>query len=507
MPLTSPPTPYVPRLRQPCWGAPTQLPGPVWLQEHQAGPERETLELECIAEGLPTPQISWSKESGKLPEDRTSLDGFQKKLKIMEVTEADGGDYRCTARNNLGSIHHIITVVVKAAPYWRKTPKNLILAPQESGVLSCQVNGDPKPIITWSMNGVPIENTPKDPSRSIDEDTITFSNVQPGASAVYQCNASNEYGYVLANTFVNVLSEPPRVLTSPNQVYQVIRENPAFLDCAAFGSPIPTITWFKEGHATALAGDPLVLHENGTLEIPSAQSLDSGRYTCRANNSLGVKDNHVFLEVKEPTRILKQSDYKMVQRHSNAVFECRVTHDPSLIPTVTWLKDSGELPDDERFVVDSDSLTINDVTEEDEGAYTCIMNTTLDQDSASAVLTVVEATPTPAIVYEKPDPPTDLELTDQQPRSVQLTWTPGDEHNSPIQKFIIQYEDGLHHPGVWHNLTEVPGTKTTAHLKLSPFVLYAFRVVAGNAMGHSQPSIPSRQYQPRLQPQKKTPLV
>lgn len=42
-----------------------------------------------------------------------------------------------------------------------------------------------------------------------------------------------------------------------------------------------------------------------------------------------------------------------------------------------------------RFVVDTDSLTIKDVTDGDEGTYTCIMNTTLDQDSASAMLTVV----------------------------------------------------------------------------------------------------------------------
>lgn len=42
-----------------------------------------------------------------------------------------------------------------------------------------------------------------------------------------------------------------------------------------------------------------------------------------------------------------------------------------------------------RFVVGSDSLTIREVTEDDEGTYTCIRNTTLDQDSASAVLTVV----------------------------------------------------------------------------------------------------------------------
>ena len=39
--------------------------------------------------------------------------------------------------------------------------------------------------------------------------------------------------------------------------------------------------------------------------------------------------------------------------------------------------------------MDTDSLTIKDIRDDDEGAYTCIMNTTLDQDSASAMLTVV----------------------------------------------------------------------------------------------------------------------
>lgn len=143
----------------------------------------------------------------------------------------------------------------------------------------------------------------------------------------------------------------------------------------------------------------------------------------------------------EPTRILKQPEYKEVQRGRSVVFECTVKHDPSLIPTMTWLKDDGELPDDERsnlfwcldmspvkintwsfvwylytcgiqnsvkqgekmhvfrshcaasclyrLIVDSDSLTITDVTEDDAGVYTCIMNTTLDHDSATATLTVV----------------------------------------------------------------------------------------------------------------------
>ncbi|XP_034074543.1 neuronal cell adhesion molecule-like isoform X12 [Gymnodraco acuticeps] len=445
----------------------------------------QVLEMECIAEGLPTPEVSWIKVSGDLPAKRTFFLHYQKTLRIVNVSESDAGDYRCTARNRLGSVHHTIKVNVKAAPYWISgAPRNLVLAPGESGVLTCRASGTPKPLVTWAMNGIPIENSPKDLSRKVEDDTIIFTDVQTGSSAVFQCNVSNDYGYLLSNAFVNVLSETPRVLTPSNKVYQVIKNHPALIDCASFGSPIPKITWFKDSRASTLDGDPYIVHDNGTLEIHVAQARNSGKYTCVARNTLGNYENHVYLEVKEPTRILKQPEYKVVQRGRSVVFECKVKHDPSLIPTMTWLKDDGELPDDERLIVDSDSLAISDVTENDAGVYTCIMNTTLDHDSASAELTVVE----------RPDPPTDLELTDQKKRSVQLTWTPGDEHNSPIQKFLIQFEDSLHHRGHWHNLTEVPGSKTTAHLKLSPYMHYTFRVLALNAVNLSRPSFPSRMF-------------
>uniref|UniRef100_A0A8C2F010 Neural cell adhesion molecule L1 n=1 Tax=Cyprinus carpio TaxID=7962 RepID=A0A8C2F010_CYPCA len=464
----------------------------------------DTLQLECIADGLPTPDISWSKVNGDLPSGRFSFHSFQKTLKITEVTDADGGDYRCLARNRLGSNHHIITVVVRAAPFWISAPQNLILAPKESGMLTCRADGNPKPTVTWSVNGIPIENSHKDPSRKIENGNIILSDVQTGSSAVYQCNASNEYGYLLGNAFVSVLAEPPRVLTPPNHVYSVITNSRALLDCASFGSPLPKITWFKNGQSV-VDGDLYIIHKNNTLEINVARPVHSGKYTCIASNSLGNKENHVYLEVKEPTRILRQPEYKVVQRNGMAEFECKVKHDPTLFPSMIWLKDNMELPDDSRFEVGSDSLTIHDVREDDEGNYTCIRNTTLDQDSASAMLTVVEATPTPPIIMEQPDPPRDLELTDQREHSVRLTWTPGDENNSPIQLFLIQYEDSLHEPGVWVNMTEVSGTSTTAHLELSPYVYYSFRVLALNEVGLSEPSAPSRQYrtnpaQPEVNP-------
>ncbi|XP_066847951.1 neuronal cell adhesion molecule isoform X17 [Anser cygnoides] len=450
--------------------------------------------LECIAAGLPTPVIRWIKEGGELPANRTFFENFKKTLKIIDVSEADSGNYKCIARNILGSTHHVISVTVKAAPYWITAPRNLVLSPGEDGTLICRANGNPKPSISWLANGVPIAIAPEDPSRKVDGDTIIFSAVQERSSAVYQCNASNEYGYLLANAFVNVLAEPPRILTPANKLYQVILDSPALIDCAYFGSPKPEIEWFKGVKGSILRGNEYVFHDNGTLEIPVAQKDSTGTYTCVARNELGKIQNEVQLEVKDPTMIIKQPEYKVIQRYGHVSFECIIKHDSTLIPTVIWLKDNDELPDDERFLVGKDNLTIMNVTDKDDGTYTCIVNTTLDSVSASAVLTVVAAPPTPAIIYARPNPPFDLELTGQLERSIELSWIPGDENNSPITSFVIEYEDGLHEPGVWHYQTEVPGSQTTVQLKLSPYVNYSFRVIAVNEIGRSQPSEPSEQY-------------
>uniref|UniRef100_A0A3P9HN50 Neural cell adhesion molecule L1 n=1 Tax=Oryzias latipes TaxID=8090 RepID=A0A3P9HN50_ORYLA len=429
---------------------------------------------------LPTPEISWTKDGSVLPADRTSFLQFNKTLQIDDVSDSEEGVYRCTATNKFGSVHHTFHVTVKAAPYWISgPPSNLVLSPGENGMLTCRASGKPKPLIRWTKNVMPIES-----KHILKDDMIIFRDVKTSNSAVYQCNVSNEFGYLLANAFVNVLSEPPRVLTPVNKKYEVIRNHRAMLDCSFFGSPIPNITWFKDSRSSTLDGDSYALHDNGTLEIRISRPRDSGKYTCVARNILGIFENHVFLEVKEPTHFLKQPEYQVIKRGRSVTFECKVKHDSSLTATMTWLKDDEELPDDDRFVVGAESLTITNVVDSDAGMYTCIMNTTLDHVSASAELTVVE----------RPDPPTDLELTDQTKRSVVLTWIPGNEYNSHIRNFLIQYEDSLHHRGHWHNLTHVPGTKTSAHLKLSPHVHYTFRVLALNDVGWSQPSNPSQMY-------------
>lgn len=60
------------------------------------------------------------------------------------------------------------------------------------------------PLLSYTCFFCPTD-VPDDPGRVVEGDTIMFEDVMTGSSAVYQCNASNEYGYLLANAFVNVL--------------------------------------------------------------------------------------------------------------------------------------------------------------------------------------------------------------------------------------------------------------------------------------------------------------
>ncbi|XP_031989063.1 neurofascin isoform X27 [Corvus moneduloides] len=450
--------------------------------------------LECIASGVPAPDIMWYKKGGELPVGKTKLENFNKALRISNVSEEDSGEYFCLASNKMGSIRHTISVRVKAAPYWLDEPENLILAPGEDGRLVCRANGNPKPSIQWLVNGEPIEASPPNPSREVAGDTIVFRDTQIGSSAVYQCNASNEHGYLLANAFVSVLDVAPQMLGPRYQLIKVIQNNRTRLDCPFFGSPIPTLRWFKNGQGNTLDGGNYKAHENGSLEMFMARKEDQGIYTCVATSILGKAEAQVRLEVKDPTRIVRGPEDLVVKRGTMPRLHCRVKHDPTLRLTVTWLKDDAPLSLGNRMKKEEDGLTIFGVAEKDQGDYTCVASTELDKDSAKAYLTVL-ANRLRDFTKERPDQPRDLELTDLAERSVRLTWIPGDDNNSPITDYIVQFEEDRFQPGVWHNHSRYPGSVNSALLRLSPYVNYQFRVIAVNDVGSSVPSVPSERYQ------------
>ncbi|XP_006009844.1 neural cell adhesion molecule L1-like protein isoform X4 [Latimeria chalumnae] len=445
----------------------------------------EHLHLECIAEGLPTPDISWIKVAGDLPSERTSEENFGKVLKIINISGLDEGIYQCTAKNSEGATEHKFWVTVEEPPQWISKPESKVYVIGSHDVLTCEASGKPKPIIQWMKDGKPI-----DESNSPSHQGITLSNLQPHDSAVFQCEASNKYGSILATANVNVLNSPPMVLTEDDIEYTTVVGKNISLHCSVFGSPEPGISWLKKNLSVLSLEDPrYLMHDNGSLKIIETQKEDSGFYTCLSNNSLGEKRIKAILDVKDRTRIEVPPENLFVQKSTTAQFKCQAAYDSFFKNDfrLSWQIKGDEIvpkDTDNKFVIDDDVLSIINVTSEDQGTYTCVASTLLDSATAEAQLTVTDV----------PNPPEEVTLLKPQDRSVYLTWIPGDDHNSPVIEYIVEYEENRWEPGKWHVQSQVSGRNNSVVLSLIPHVNYQFRVSSVNSIGRSLPSKPSERF-------------
>ncbi|KAI2643870.1 hypothetical protein H4Q32_024888 [Labeo rohita] len=421
----------------------------------------QTLTLECIPEGLPTPEVHWERMDSALSPTRAKKLNHDRWLQIKSVSEADDGDYTHQA---ISSIHspHISSVLIKmcfcldaarchTAPYWTKWPEDHLYAPGETVRLDCQAEGIPTPNITWSINGVPIAGTDLDPRRHVSSGTLILTDVQYSDTAIYQCEATNKHGNILVNTRVHVAELPPQILTEDGIVYKATEGQTAVLQCRTKISDSDSV----------LANARMSQTADGNLKISNVSEEDTNIYTCSvkgSNNSISAE-----LEVL--------MDHKLKQ------------------PTIQWKKDKQKIRssayDDKYTDYPDGSLKITDAQIEDTGIYSCEISTKLDSVGATGSITV----------QDKPDSPQSLELSEKEQRSVTLSWMPGPENNSPVSEYVIEMkEEQIPEKGQWEEYSRVPQDIRRLQIHLQPYSTYRFQVRAVNDIGTSGPSPPSESH-------------
>ncbi|XP_029689798.1 neural cell adhesion molecule L1 isoform X2 [Takifugu rubripes] len=473
--LTVNPSNLVPRNRRP------QMMRPTGSHSTYHALRGQTLELECIVQGLPTPKVSWLRKDGEMSESRISKDMFDRRLQFTNISESDGGEYQCTAENDQGRTFHTYTVTVEASPYWTNAPVSQLYAPGETVKLDCQADGIPSPTITWTVNGVPLSATSLEPRRSLTESgSLILKDVIFGDTAIYQCQASNKHGTILANTNVYVIELPPQILTENGNTYTFVEGQKALLECETFGSPKPKVTWESSSISLLLADPRVNLLTNGGLEIANVSHDDEGIYTCLVQGS-NISVN-AEVEVLNRTVILSPPQALRLQPGKTAIFTCLYVTDPKLSsPLLQWRKNDQKIFEshsDKKYTFDGPGLIISNVEPGDEGVYTCQIITKLDMVEASSTLTLCD----------RPDPPVHLQVTNAKHRVVTLNWTPGDDNNSPILEYVVEFEDQDMKENGWEELKRVAADKKHVNLPLWPYMSYRFRVIAINDQGKSDPS-------------------
>ncbi|XP_013871249.1 neural cell adhesion molecule L1-like protein isoform X9 [Austrofundulus limnaeus] len=450
----------------------------------------DNLQLECIPGGFPIPSVTWMKLGESLT-DRVKLSNFKRLLTISSVDQKDQGKYMCTAENSAGKAVHYFDVTVEEPPAWTTDPaQNQLNVIGSDVVIKCSVSGNPPPVITWRRNGKIFRDDPLN-NRQVLDDTVVIHKAGANESAVFQCEASNNHGSILANINVLVMNMAPLILTNNSQEYQVIVGGDVIMNCSVFSSPPSDISWIKND--TAIKGERFHIFENGqALKITGTEKSDSGIYVCVASNAEGMSFLTAVLDVKDPTEIIRPPQDLQIISGTSAQLMCDPKYDESLQNTfeVLWRKDGEEIllssEENSRYKVNVGQLQIMNVNLSDQGKYTCIAKTHLDEVNATAVLTVLDA----------PDAPTRLKISDiKSERNIVLSWEPGSDHNSSITEFVVEYEESHWEAGRWRELQKVAGNQATAELFLQGNLNYQFRVYAVNAIGPGPPSEPTERYQ------------
>ncbi|KAM6924398.1 neural cell adhesion molecule L1-like protein [Xenentodon cancila] len=449
----------------------------------------DNLQLECISGGFPIPSVTWMK-MGEPLSDRVKLSNFQKLLSISSVDEKDQGKYMCTAENPTGKAVHYFDIIVEEPPTWLTEPPQSQLTVIASDVhIKCSVRGKPPPDITWRRNGELFGDDPETNRRVLD-DTLVLHNARREDSGVYQCEASNNHGSVLANVNIMVINLAPLILTKDLQQYSVILGGDVVMNCSVFSSPPSSISWNRNGRDIE-GGRAFGLDNKQSLKIISTEKGDSGRYVCVANNTEGTSSVTAVLDVKDPTKIVGPPQDVQIVSGTSTQLMCKAEYDKSLQDTfeVVWRKNEEEilltLEKSSRYIMEGDMLQIMNVNLDDQGMYTCIAKTSLDEDTATALITVLDV----------PDAPARVKIAEvKNARNITLSWEPGSDHNSSVTEFVVEYEENQWGPGRWKELQKVPGNQATAELALYGHLNYQFRVYAVNAVGPGPPSETTERY-------------
>ncbi|XP_033937393.1 hemicentin-1 [Pseudochaenichthys georgianus] len=333
------------------------------------------LELECQATGTPAPVITWYKDGKPVRQGeglRVAASG--RRLIVSRAQVSDTAPFQCVATNEAGDHERDFKVVVHVPPSIRTTgPAERSVVLHKTIGLECISSGIPPPSITWLKDGRPVDSTQGHLKLESAGRLLKVKEARLEDSGKYTCLATNAAGEAQQHIRLSV-HEPPSIPYSGEIINQTILSGfPTELECKATGSPLPAITWYKDGRPLTSAAGVTMLKRGQVLEIERAQLSDAGMYRCVAVNLAGVAEISHSLQVYVPPIISSRGGTVTVVVNEAARLQCEATGVP--LPNLTWLKDGSPVASVShgiQVLSGGRVLSLNSALVSDTGRYTCV---------------------------------------------------------------------------------------------------------------------------------------
>ncbi|KAM4795701.1 matrix-remodeling-associated protein 5 [Rhinophrynus dorsalis] len=320
------------------------------------------LKVDCIATGVPNPDISWSLPDGSMINNVMQSDdsGIRTRRYVVfnngtlffnEVGMKEEGDYTCYAVNQIGQdeMRVSVKVVAETAIIKNKTFSIVNVPYGDVVTVSCEAKGEPVPTITWlSPANRPIP-TLSDKYQVYRDGTLLIQKVQRSDSGNYTCVAQNTGGEdkKIVQIQVNVL--PPKINGYSNKIATIketaMKDSRLMIDCKAEGVPTPRVMWaFPEGVILPAPyyGNRITVHRNGTLDIKALRKSDSVQLVCIGRNEGGEARLVVQLSVTEPSEKPKfnnENENIVAVEGQTVNINCSATGIPD--PAKIWILPNG----------------------------------------------------------------------------------------------------------------------------------------------------------------------
>ncbi|XP_046606834.1 uncharacterized protein LOC124298633 [Neodiprion virginianus] len=319
---------------------------------------------------------------------------------------------------------------------------------------------------------------------------LTLSGLEPGWRYQFRVRAQNALGLSepselsdpLTVTLQRTATSTPHFDLELKDTVALENEQAEFI-VQFSGTPLPKISWFKDGFEIFSSRRTRIATENSksSLLIHQTALNDEGEIKCTATNRVGHISTKAKLILEAPPRIRLSRQYEDgLLFEQDETIRLKVSLAGRPLPSVTWFHDGEAIQQDLRHVVETmegeSVLKIPDAKRADRGEYTVKASNKLGEDMSSFLVTVTD----------RPSAPGKANVTMTLGRSVTLSWKePDDDGGCKIGTYIVEY----YRLGwdVWLKATTCRQLTTTLG-ELIEGSEYRFRVKAENPYGVSEPS-------------------